>query len=155
MLIIVGVLCFIIPSIVWGIFLLSFRLRSKEAIGIIIDYHTGQSEYGQVFAPVVEFQLPDGKKITFTEKTHSNETIFDMIAGIFSKFVLKKDLNQVRVLYDPNNPEKARVNSFSYLYFMPASLLVIGFCIILYSIPIFHDILEPIFYFIDRLTEYL
>lgn len=151
----VGALCFIIPSIVWGLFLLAFRLRSKEAVGTIVDYHTGQGEYGEVSAPVVEFQLPDGKKITFTEKTHTNETIFDMIGGIFSKFVLKKDLNQVRVLYDPNNPEKARVNSFNYLYFMPVSMFVIGSCIILYAIPFFHDILAPILNFFDRLAKYL
>ena len=152
---IIGILCFIIPGIIWGLFLLAFRLRSKEAIGTIVDTHTGQGELGQISAPIVEFQLPDGKKVTFTEKTHSNETIFDMIGSIFSKFVLKKDLNQVRVLYDPNNPEKARVNSFNYLYFMPVSLLLIGFCIILYAIPMFHDILAPILYFIDRLTKYL
>lgn len=151
----VGVLCFVIPSIVWGLFLLAFRLRSKEAVGTIVDYHTGQGEYGEVSAPVVEFQLPDGKKITFTEKTHTNETIFDMIGGIFSKFFLKKDLNQIRVLYDPNNPEKARVNSFNYLYFMPVSMFVIGSCIILYTIPFFHDIFAPILNFFDRLTKYL
>lgn len=151
MLIIVGALCFIIPSVIWGLYLLAFRMRSIQTVGTIIDYH-GNSE---TTAPVVEFQLPDGTKVTFTEPTHTNETIFDMISDLFNKFVLKKDLNQVTVLYDPNNPQKARVNSFTYLYFMPVLLFAIGFCIILYAIPIFHDLLTPIFNFIDRLTDYL
>ncbi len=148
--IIFALLCFIVPSFIWALILLAFRLRSKQAIGTIIGHDT-VSDGNDLYAPIVEFQLPDGRKITFTEKTHSNENILDILYKLFSKFVLKQDLDKVRVLYDPNNPQKARVNSFGTLYVMPAFLFLIGFCIILYSIPVFHDFLTPIFKFIERL----
>ena len=148
-----GALCFIIPAIIWGLFILAFRMRSREAIGTIIDYDIGHSEHGEVSAPIVEFQLPDGTKITFTEPTHSNETILDVVSDLFSKFALKKDLNKVKVIYDPNNPQKARVNTFGNLYFMPALLFLIGAGIILYTIPAAREFFTPIFNFIDRITK--
>ena len=150
-----AVLCFIVPSVIWGIFIPAFRLRSSEAIGTIVDYHTGQGKYGEVSAPVVEFQVPDGRKFTFTEKKHTNETIFDTVSDLFSKFFLKKDPNQVKVLYDPNDPQKARVNAFAYLYFMPTILFLIGICTILYAFPVFRDLFTPIFNFIDRLASFI
>lgn len=155
--IIFALLCFIIPSFIWALVLLASRLRSKKAIGTVIshDASSGIDGGGDLYAPIVEFQLPDGKKITFTEKTHSNENILDILYKLFSKFVLKRDSDKVQVLYDPNNPQKARVNSFGTLYYMPAFLFLIGFCIILYSIPVFHDFLSPIFKFIERFISTL
>jgi hypothetical protein len=150
--IIFATLCFIVPSVVWIIFILAFQLRSKRAAGTIVGYHGRE---GSRQAPIVEFQLPDGRKVTFTEPTHSTESIFDNISDLFNQFVLKKDLNQVTVLYDPNNPEKARVNSFIYLYIMPALLFVIGFCMVLYAIPVFHDMLQPVFEFLERFSKSL
>lgn len=151
MLIIVGGLCFIVPSVIWGLYLLAFRMRSAQAVGTIVDYHGDR----EVTAPVVEFQLPDGTKVTFTEPTHTNETFIDVISDLLNTFVLKKDINQVNVLYDPNNPQKARVNRFKYLYFFPFLLFIIGSCIILYAIPFFRDILAPIFNFLDLLSKNL
>ena len=153
--IIIAVLCLIIPSIVWGIFILAFRLRAKEAPGVIVGQSTAQGKYGQIFSPIVEFQLPDGRKITFTEPVHSSESIFDLISDAINKFALKKDLDQVTVLYDPNNPEKARVKAFTYLYMMPTLLFVIGACMILYTIPAIHDLSQPILDFLERVTKFL
>jgi len=150
--IILAALCFIIPSIVWGIFILAFRIRSREAVGTIVGYHGRE---GSSQAPIVEFELPDGKKVTFTEPTHATESIFDTISDLFNRFVLKKDLNRVKVLYDPNDPQKARVNSFKYLFLIPAILFLIGFCIILYAIPVFHDLFQPLIEFLERVTKSL
>src|SRR6266511_4339513 len=108
--IIFAVLCFIVPSFIWSLFLLVARLRSKEAIGTVIGQDANSFEGSELYAPIVEFQLPDGRKITFTEKMHSNETILDILYNLFSRFVLKRDLDKVKVLYDPSNPQKARVN---------------------------------------------
>lgn len=154
-LIVVAVLCLIVPSLVWGFFLLSFRLRSLETTGTIIDYHTSRGIYGDISAPVVEFRLPDGRTITFTEKTHTSGTIFDLLSDLFSRFVLKKDTNSVKVLYDPNDPQKARVNTFTYLYFIPTLLFVIGLGLILFTIPAFREFLIPIIDYIERLAKYL
>lgn len=148
MVIIFSVLCFIGPAFVWALFLIVSRLRSSTAIGTIIDHVAGSTD-GDVSAPIIEFQLPDGRKITFTGM-YSNETILDMLYHAFLKYVLKKDTAQVRVLYNPNNPQKARVNSFGNIYFMPVILFGIGVCIILYSIPVFSNFLTPIFNFIER-----
>jgi hypothetical protein len=150
-----ALLCFIIPAVIWGIFILAFRLRSSEAIGTIVDYHTSDGEYGQLSAPIVEFQLPDGGKITFTEKIHSNETILDIVSGLFRKFALKQDVNKVKVLYDPNDPQKARVNTFGNLYFMPFILSLIGLCMILYAVPVTREFFTPVLNFLERLADIL
>jgi hypothetical protein len=85
---------------------LGTRLRSQEAIGTVIGHDSASFEGSELYAPIVEFQLPDGRKITFTEKMHSNENILDILYNLFSKFVLKRDLDKVKVLYDPNNPKR-------------------------------------------------
>ncbi len=146
--IIFSMLCFIGPAFVWALFLIISRLRSSTAIGTIIDHAAGSSD-GDVSAPIIEFQVPDGRKFTFTG-TYSNSTIPDMLYEVFLKYVLKKDTTQVRVLYDPSNPQKARVNSFGNIYFMPIILFGIGVCILLYSIPLFNTLLTPIFNFFER-----
>ncbi len=153
--IIFAILCFIVPSFIWALFLLVARLRSKEAIGTVIGQDANSFEGSELYAPIVEFQLPDGRKITFTEKMHSNETILDILYNLFSRFVLKRDLDKVKVLYDPNNPQKARVNTFGNLYFMPAIVFLIGIFLILYAIPMFRDILDSIFNLIGRFTKNL
>lgn len=153
MAIIFSILCFIGPAFVWALFLVVSRLRSNTATGTIIDHAAGSTD-GDVSAPVIEFQVPDGRKFTFTG-IYSNSTIPDMLYEAFLKYVLKKDTTQVRVLYDPNNPQKARVNSFGNIYFMPIILFGIGVCIILYSIPMFSNFLTPIFNFINRFARAL
>ena len=60
---------------------------------------------------------------------------------------LKKDPNKVMVLYDPNDPQKARVNNFGNLYMLPLVLFVIGLFVILFTIPGFED-------FLRRLTAF-
>ena len=138
----------------WALFLFISNLRYSVAIGTITGYHgAAGADNTDVFAPIVEFQLPDGRKITFTEKTHSNETIFDMLYHAFLKYVLKKDVTQVKVLYDPNNPQKARVNSISNIYWMPIVMLVIGVCIILNSIPAIDNFITGIVDFFEGLSK--
>lgn len=148
-----SMLCFIGPAFVWALFLIISRLRSSTAIGTIIDHAAGSTD-GDVSAPVIEFQVPDGRKFTFTGM-YSNTTIPEMLYEAFLKYVLKKDITQVTVLYDPENPQKARVNSFGNIYIMPIILFSIGVCIILYSIPMFSNFLIPIFNFINRFARAL
>lgn len=148
--IIFSVLCFIGPAIVWAFFLIISRLRSTTAIGTIVDHVSGSTD-GDMSAPVIEFQVPDGRKFTFTGM-YSNTTIPEMLYEAYREYVLKKDVTQVRVLYDPNNPQNARVNSIGNIYLMPIILFGIGICIILYSIPMFANVLTPIFKFIENLS---
>lgn len=124
-------------------------LRSSRAVGRIIDYESGSTD-GETAAPIIEFQTPDGRTFTF-KGIFSNETVFDMLYGVFLIYVLKRDTSLVRVLYDPNDPQKARVNSFGNIYFLPVLLFIVGLCIMLSSIPMF----SPVFDFIDRITQSL
>ncbi len=150
-LILFSLLCFIVPSFIWALFLVVRRLRSSTANGTIIDHAAGSSD-GDVSAPIIEFQIPDGRKFTFTG-IYSNQTILDILYEVLLKYIFKRDTTQVNVLYDPNNPQKARVNSFGNIYFMPIILFVIGLGIILYAIPAVRDFFTPIFNFINQITK--
>ncbi|MFN8400531.1 MAG: DUF3592 domain-containing protein [Anaerolineales bacterium] len=144
-----GLFCFIVPAILWGFFLLLSVLRSSRAVGKIIEYESGSSD-GDVAAPIIEFQIPDGRKFTF-KGMYSNESIFDIAYNIFLKYILKRDPSLVNVLYDPKDPQKARINSIGNIYFLPMVLFIVGLCIILSSIPMF----RPLFDLFDRITKSL
>ena len=101
-------------------------LRYKKTVGTVVGQDVVGNDTDQLSAPIVEFETPDGRKIVFTEKVHSNETILDIIGNLAAVFVLKKDPNKVRVLYDPNDPQKARVNNFANLYMFPLVLFIFG-----------------------------
>lgn len=143
--------CFIAPAILWGVFLLSSVLHSSRAVGRIINYESGSTD-GDVAAPIIEFQVPDGRKFTF-KGAFSNATILDALYEAFLKYVLKRDDSLVRVLYDPNDPQKARVNSIGNIYFMPIILFLFGSCMILYAIPATRGIFTQIINIIDWLSN--
>ena len=147
-LVIVGTLCFILPGILWGLFIFVSLRRSGRAIGTVVghDAMPGVDGGSDLSAPIVEFQLPDGRKITFTEKIHSSENILDFLYELFARLVLKKDLDHIKVIYALDNPQKARVNKFSDIYIMPIVLIVFGLLITLYSVPVVAD-------FIDSLSQ--
>lgn len=143
--------CFIVPAIIWGAFLWSSVLRSSRAVGRIINYESGSTD-GDVAAPIIEFQVPDGRKFTF-KGAFSNETMLDALYEAFLKYVLKRDAALVRVLYDPNDPQKARVNSIGNIYLMPIILFLFGACILLYAIPATRGIFTQVIDIIDRLSN--
>ena len=74
-----ALLCFILPAFVLGGFVFISGLRYKKTIGTVVGEDVVNSDTDQLSAPIVEFETPDGRKITFTEKVHSNETILDII----------------------------------------------------------------------------
>lgn len=139
-------ICVAVPILLlaFGMFVgnILFTLRAERTTGIVVDYETRRgSKGGATQAEVVEFQAPNGKTVRFVEKT--SRTRFIMNTG-----------HEVNVLFDPDKPEKARVNSFMNLYLSPIILLIVGFSLIVFNLPMFSDLgaqlLNMIQDFIDK-----
>ena len=147
----IALLCFILPALVLGGFVFVSGLRLKRTVGTVVGQHVVDSDTDQLSAPIVEFETPDGNKITFTEKVHSNETILDVLGQLAAGIALRKDPNKVMVLYDPNDPQKARVSNFGNRYMLPLVLFACGLFIILYTIPGFEDLFGKLTAILDKI----
>lgn len=120
-----------------------FTLRSEKTTGIVTGYESKRSsKNGTTHAETVEFQAPDGKTIQFTEKLY--RTVFIISTG-----------RTVNVLYNPEDPTQARINSFITLYSIPTILLVISLGVIFFSLPMFSGLLKTILDFITNLINKL
>ncbi len=109
----------LIPGLIWlvvGIFL--FRISSpsgyKSASGTIVDIRLMAISS---FTPVVEFKTDKGELISFT-------------SGIGSTFYRGRKGESVKVLYSPDNPKKALIDSASERFIFPGSFVVFGFILI-------------------------
>ncbi len=98
-----------------GVFFRQRKERSNaiRATGAVVDLAKSAGQRGYLYYPVVEFEAAFGLKTRFQAQVGSNP------AGY-------KVGQQVTVLYDPQNPEKAEIDSASSLYFFPGCLLGMG-----------------------------
>lgn len=139
--------CAAIPILIIsaGIFIsnILFTLRAEKTTGTVVDYRSRRSSKGGVtHAEVVEFQGPDGRTVQFVEKTYR------------SRFVMNTG-HTVNVLYDPNQPEKARINSFAALYSTPLILLIVGGGLFLFNISMFNGVMQKVLDFLMNLVNKL
>jgi hypothetical protein len=125
---------------------LSFLRRAVETTGTVVGHKTINSPRGGSTHPVVEFQTPDGKTISFIDNASAGALV--QVEG-----------NTVKVAYDPKNPERARIKKFSALYLVPILVIIVGAGILLAGVPVFagpmtkiKDILEKI---IDKIPGWL
>lgn len=89
--------------------------------GVVVDLERRHSSStsssgssGPTYAPVVEFTHPEsGETIRFTSSSSSNPPAFD-------------EGEDVTVLYAPDNPDDARIDSFTDLWLLPLILLGMG-----------------------------
>lgn len=85
--------------------------------GIVVgNYYSTSYHDGNVsgaYQPEVEFLLPTGDKARFTD-------------GIGSLPPDYETGEKVEVVYDPNNPQKARINSLKRIWFAPVLFMAIG-----------------------------
>jgi hypothetical protein len=128
-----------------GMFLSSilFSLRAKKTTGTVVGYRTSRSaKGGSGQAEIVDFSGPDGKTIQFTEKVYRTR-------------IIQREGHTVNVLYDPNNPSRARINSFATLYLIPAILAVVGIGLILFNLPMFHAPMQKLLDFLLGLINKL
>ena len=152
----IGLLCLILPGTFWLLYLIWFRLRSHQAVGTIVDYKTHGGDNGSYQTPVVEFQLPDGKTVTFTDSASiSNTGLLAAIGELFNYFVLRRGSDTVPVIYNPNKPQQARINTFSSLYLFPVIIVLVGCGIIIFAIPQTRTFVQPLINLFDKVPGWI
>jgi hypothetical protein len=120
-----------------------FTLRAQKTTGTVVGYRTSRSARGGGGeAEIVEFTGPDGKTVQFTEKVYRTR-------------IIQREGHTVNVLYDPNNPGRARINSFATLYMIPFILAVVGIGMVLFSLPMFHAPMKKLLDFLYELGKKL
>ena len=89
-----------------------FINKAQEVKGTVIQMvYSHSSEGGGGYSPVYQFRTIDGQTIVVTDSLSSNPPMFQVGQTI-------------DVLYDPENPQKARIKKWMNLYFV--SLLLGG-----------------------------
>jgi hypothetical protein len=90
-----------------------FLDRAEDAEGEVIEMIRSRSDDSYTYKPVVEFTTPSGVQIEFTSSTSSNPPSYD-VGEI------------VDVLYDPEDPNNARIDGAFSLWFLPVFLSIFG-----------------------------
>src|SRR5690349_9784154 len=93
-------------------------IRGRPAVGVVRSFElveSGDSDVPPASYPVIQFHTPDGKAHEFQSNVGSSWGVGQ----------------RVEVLYDPDTPSRARVNSFRDLWLGPAlsggmGLLLLG-----------------------------
>ncbi|GAB4577784.1 MAG: hypothetical protein Fur0022_05160 [Anaerolineales bacterium] len=129
----ISILFIFIGVLVIGVGVLAFFrqraqvARSMVAIGIVMDLIPVRAEGEYVVSKGEETTKIEQKyryrpEIRF--KTHAGRTI-NFIAPIATRPPRYAIGDEVEVIYDPENPSTAQINSFLYLWF--ATLMLVGF----------------------------
>jgi hypothetical protein len=118
-----------------------FILRAEKTTGTVVGYRTSRNpKGGGGEAEIVEFKGPDGKTVEFTEK-------------VYRARLIQREGHTVNVLYDPNKPTRARINSFATLHFIPVILAVVGVGIILSQTPMFSGPIQKLMDILKSLVD--
>lgn len=90
----------------------TFAAHAVHADGVVTDliYRRGSRGKGSTYVPEVQFTAPDGNVVRFTATTGSNPAAYDR--G-----------EHVSVMFQPNHPQGARIDSFGENWF---GVLVLG-----------------------------
>ena len=98
LLVLIGVFIFIRTRI--------FISKAQEVKGTVIQMvWSSSSEGGGGYSPVYQFKTIDGQTIVVSDSLSSNPPMF-------------KEGQTIDVLYDPENPQKARIKKWMSLYFV-------------------------------------
>jgi Protein of unknown function (DUF3592) len=161
-LICIGGLLFI-GGAIWWLNIWVFLVRAVETTGQIVGEDSMHAKYGTSYAPVVEFQGPDGQAVKFTEKIYGagEGTNAISIVLILAKMLWLKqsgrdvhaEISKVKVVYDPNKPERAYIKSFQYLHLVPILLIAIGICIGMAGTPLLSGVIASFVQFLTNITD--
>jgi len=92
----------------------AFLGTAQKAQGTVIQMvYSSDSEGGGGYSPVYTFRTMNGQVVEVTDRMSSNPPQF-------------KEGQIIDVLYDPDNPNKARINKWFNLYFVPILLGFLG-----------------------------
>lgn len=83
--------------------------KSQEVKGTVVRMVYSSSSDGGGYAPVYRFKTIEGTSVEASDNLHSNPPQF-------------KEGQVVDVLYDPQNPQNARIKKWTNLYFAPLLL---------------------------------
>lgn len=119
MLIFIGLLFILIGLgiLVSGIFAL-FKVRRQLAVSVkttgkVFAFGRIQGKSGYLYCPQVEFAIPNGQTIKFQSEVGSQPPAY-------------KVGQQVEVVYQITDPQKAEINSAMALWFAPGCMLLMG-----------------------------
>lgn len=85
----------------------NFLGTAQEVKGTVIQMvYSEDSEGGGGYAPQYQFKTLDGQDVVVQDSLSSNPPGF-------------KVGQEIKVVYDPENPRKARINKWMNLYFLP------------------------------------
>jgi len=113
LLVLIGVFLFIRTRISIG--------KAQKAKGKVIQLVYIPGENGGGYAPMYQFRTVDGKSIEVLDELSTNPPQFQV--G-----------QEIDVLYDSRNPEKARINKWLYLYFVPLGVGGMGLIIVVMTL---------------------
>jgi len=140
-LIVCGAVPVLIVAVGMWIYTIFISLRYERTTGTVVGYKTSRNpKGGGGEAEIVEFKGPDGKTVEFTEK-------------VYRARLIQREGHTVNVLYDPNKPTRARINSFATLHFIPVILAVVGVGIILSQTPMFSGPMQKLMDFLKTIVD--
>lgn len=98
----------------------ALKAHGRETAGVIIGFERigqqgGPELRGTFLVPVVRFTASSGQEITFLGSTNTSPPWADYRAG-----------GKVAVIYDPQQPENARIDTFAEIWFAPLLLWIVG-----------------------------
>lgn len=107
-----------IAGLVYGLYTWSWVSRSQSTTGLVIDI-TSDSEGGE--APVVEYHVNDQ---TYRYESSNYRTSSLYAVG-----------SQVSIVYDPGQPGRAKIESFSDIWFVPFFMTAASVIMAFFEIP--------------------
>lgn len=87
--------------------------NSLSADGLVTAFATEMGRSGYLYYPLVQFKIPSGHTISFQSSVGSSPAGYSV--G-----------QQVKVLYDPRNPQEAEIDNLSSLWLVPGCMLAMG-----------------------------
>ncbi|HHH39447.1 MAG TPA: DUF3592 domain-containing protein [Sedimenticola sp.] len=109
----------------WGWYLYSdiqsVRNKGIKTVGVILRYerrvHGPASSHNQIMAvPIVKFRTESGQSVIVEGNVDNTSILQNLCQGG----------DRVEIIYDPQNPQHAFINTFAELWFAPLLLWVIG-----------------------------
>jgi hypothetical protein len=126
----VGIIFFLIGLgvSVSGIFSI-FKVRrqvaeSVKTTGTVIGFGKKMGKSGYIYCPHAAFTDTQGRKIQFESEVGSQPPAY--VIG-----------QQVQIIYEKNNPQKAEIDSFTSLWFVPGCTSVFGLVFIFLGFVLF------------------
>ena len=112
LLVLIGAFLFVRTRIFIG------KAQKAKGKGKVIQMVYFPGENGGGYAPMYQFRTVDGQRIEILDELSTNPPRYQV--G-----------QEIDVLYEPGNPEKARINKWLYLYFVPVGLGWMGLILVL------------------------